>query len=170
MEQRGNTTPRSDEERLSWDEYFMGVALLSADRSADPSTQVGACIVTPKNKIIGTGYNGPARGIDKESIPWDREAEDILETKYPYLMHAERNAILNSTQSTEGCKIYVYLFPCNECALEIIQSGINEVIYISDKHKDLDDFRAAKPMLDTAEIKCRRFESKRKNLVISLDE
>ena len=118
---------------ISWDEYFMGVAILAGMRSKDPSTQVGACIVDNDNKILSQGYNGLPRGCSDDEFPWDREG-DMLETKYPYVVHAELNAILNSRgTSLVGSKIYVALFPCNECAKAIIQSGIKEVVYLSDK-------------------------------------
>ncbi|HHX36815.1 MAG TPA: dCMP deaminase family protein, partial [Clostridiaceae bacterium] len=119
---------------ISWDEYFMGVALLAAKRSKDPNTQVGACIVNPEKRIISTGYNGFPSGISDDDFPWNREGE-FLDTKYPYVCHAELNAILNQPgTSLAGCSIYVALFPCNECAKAIIQAGIKEVVYLSDKY------------------------------------
>ncbi|MGL5098699.1 MAG: deoxycytidylate deaminase, partial [Fusobacteriaceae bacterium] len=98
---------------INWDEYFMGIAILSGKRSKDPNTQVGACIVNSENKIVGVGYNGFPHGCSDDEFPWDREGE-FLETKYPYVCHAELNAIMNSIKSTKGCKIYVGLFPCHE--------------------------------------------------------
>ena len=129
-----DTSKRTD--YLTWDEYFMAVALLSAERSKDPSTQVGACIATDQNKIVGVGYNGFPIGCSDDELPWDRQG-DFLSTKYPYVCHAELNAVLNSI-STDliGCRIYVGLFPCNECTKVIIQSGIEEIIYLSDKYRD----------------------------------
>ncbi|MFI3324563.1 MAG: dCMP deaminase family protein [Clostridia bacterium] len=136
---------------LSWDEYFMGVAMLAAGRSKDPSTQVGACIVDQRNVIISTGYNGFPMGCSDDEFPWDREGED---TKYPFVVHAELNAILNAHGKTlENAKIYVALFPCNECAKAIIQSGIKEVVYVSDKYAETDIVKASKRMLNAASVK-----------------
>ncbi len=155
---------------ISWDEYFMGVALLSAKRSKDPSTQVGACIVSDKNKIVGAGYNGLPMGCDDDEFPWEKQGE-FLDTKYPYICHAELNAILNNIgMDLKGCKIYTALFPCNECSKAIIQSGITEVIYLSDKYNGTDIFKASRIMLDKAAVKYRKVESKLINLVLSFDE
>ena len=123
------------EQYLSWDDYFMGLALLSGKRSKDPNTQVGACIVTPQNRIASVGYNGFPMGCSDDEFPWEREGEEI-KTKYPYVVHAELNAILNSKADLNGCSIYVSLFPCNECAKAIIQSGIKKVVYLSNKYAD----------------------------------
>ncbi len=136
---------------LSWDEYFMSVAHLSALRSKDPNTQVGACIVNSDKRIVGLGYNGFPRGCDDDSYPWDREG-DFLDTKYPFVVHAELNAILNSIQSLKGCTIYVSLFPCNECAKAIIQSGIKCVVYESDKYDGTDGNIASKKMFRDAGV------------------
>jgi len=136
---------------ISWDDYFMGVALLSAKRSKDPSTQVGACIVNKENKIVGTGYNGFPIGCSDDVLPWAREGP-ALETKYFYVCHAELNAILNSSTNLKGCRIYVPLAPCGECAKAIIQSGIKEVIYMSDKYADVDLFKASKIMFDESGV------------------
>ena len=137
---------------LSWDEYFMGIAMLSGKRSKDPSTQVGACIVDQKKRIVGTGYNGAPRGIHDKDFPWSREGS-FLETKYAFVCHAELNAILNSTkESLDGCTLYVALFPCNECAKAIVQSGIKKVVYLSDKYKDVDAFKAGRMILEMAGI------------------
>ena len=136
---------------LSWDEYFMSVAHLSALRSKDPNTQVGACIVNSDKRIVGLGYNGFPRGCDDDSYPWDREG-DFLDTKYPFVFHAELNAILNSIQSLKGCTIYVSLFPCNECAKAIIQSGIKCVVYESDKYDGTDGNIASKKMFRDAGV------------------
>ncbi len=145
-----NVSKRQD--YISWDEYFMGVSILSGKRSKDPSTQVGACIVDNDKKIIATGYNGAPRGIDDEDFPWAREG-DFLETKYAYVCHAELNAILNSTrENLNNCTIYVALFPCNECAKAIIQSGIKKVVYLSDKYMDVPAFIASRRILDMAKI------------------
>ena len=155
---------------ISWDEYFMGVALLSAKRSKDPSTQVGACIVSNKNKIVGAGYNGLPIGCDDDDFPWEKTGE-FLDTKYPYICHAELNAILNNIgMDLKGCKIYTALFPCNECSKAIIQSGITEVIYLSDKYEGNDFFKASKIMLDKAGVKYRKVETKLMNLVLSFNE
>lgn len=142
---------------LNWDEYFMSVANLCGLRSKDPSTQVGACIVSQDNKILGTGYNGFPTGCSDDDLPWSREGE-FLDTKYAYVVHAELNAILNSTTSLNGAKIYVNLFPCNECAKAIIQSGIKEILYVSDKYSNLDSTIASKKMLDMAGVKYRKME------------
>ena len=133
-------------EHLSWDEYFMGVAKLSALRSKDPNTQVGACIVSDDNRILSIGYNGAPNGFDDKYFPWDREGNN-LDTKYFYVCHAEMNAILNfrgTKKDLENAKIYVDLFPCNECAKLIIQSGIKKVIYLSDKYNGTDGNVASK--------------------------
>lgn len=160
-----NITKRTD--YLSWDEYFMAVALLSAERSKDPSTQVGACIANSQNKIVGVGYNGFPIGCSDDELPWARSG-DFLSTKYPYVCHAELNAVLNaiSTDLT-GCRIYVGLFPCNECTKVIIQSGIKEIIYLSDKYKNSDQVKASKRMLDMApKMSYRQFIPKRTDIHI----
>ena len=155
---------------ISWDEYFMGIALLSAERSKDPSTQVGACIVSENNKILSTGYNGMPIGCNDDEMPWEREAEKPNDTKYPFVCHAELNAILNSPSliDNKNAKIYVALFPCNECAKAIIQSGIKELIYACDKYAQTDAVIASKMMLDRAGVKYRKYESKGKKLTLSL--
>lgn len=140
---------------LAWDTYFMGVAALSAQRSKDPSTQVGACIVNPKNHIVGIGYNGLPNGLSDDLYPWDKEGA-FLDTKYPYVVHAEPNAILNATVSLEDASMYVTLFPCHECAKLIIQSGIKTLIYGSDKYQDKDSFKASKRMLSDAGVVIRQ--------------
>lgn len=155
---------------ISWDEYFMGIALLSAKRSKDPSTQVGACIVNTQNKIVGAGYNGLPIGCHDDDFPWGKTGEH-LQTKYPYVCHAELNAILNNIGiSLHGCRIYTALFPCNECAKAIIQSGIQEVVYLSDKYSGNDLFIASKRMLDTAGIKLRKVETTIHAIELSFDE
>jgi dCMP deaminase len=143
---------------ISWDEYFMGIALLSAKRSKDPNTQVGACIVNQFNKIVGIGYNGFPTGCPDDFLPWVREAENVNETKYPYVVHAEANAILNSTKDLHGARIYVALFPCNECTKLIIQSGIKEIVYMSDKYRESDSVKASKKMLDLAGVKTKQIK------------
>jgi dCMP deaminase len=155
---------------ISWDEYFMGVALLSAKRSKDPATQVGACIVNTKNKIVGAGYNGLPAGCDDNEFPWDKQG-DFLQTKYPYVCHAELNAILNNIgMDLHGCRIYTALFPCNECAKAIIQSGITEVIYLSDKYDGSDTSVASKRMLDTAGVSYRKVEAQISKIELSFEE
>ena len=157
------------EDYISWDEYFMGVAILAGKRSKDPNTQVGACIVDNDNKILSQGYNGLPSGCSDDEFPWSREG-DTLETKYPYVVHAELNAILNSRgRDLSGSKIYVDLFPCNECAKAIIQSGIKEVVYLSDKYKDTDIVKASKRMLTAAKVKLTKLEPKNKSITISFD-
>jgi dCMP deaminase len=155
---------------ISWDEYFMGVALLSAQRSKDPSTQVGACIVNDKNKIVGAGYNGLPIGCGDDEFPWEKQGE-YLQTKYPYICHAELNAILNNIgMDLKGCKIYTALFPCNECAKAIIQSGISEVIYLSDKYAGTDTAKASRLMLDKAGVTTRKVIATVNNLLLSFNE
>lgn len=140
-------------EYISWEEYFMGVALLAAMRSKDPNTQVGACIVDSENRILSTGYNGFPSGCSDDEYPWDREGK-FTETKYPFVVHAELNAILNARgKNLTGAKIYVALFPCNECAKAIIQSGIKEIVYLSDKYANTDNTITSKRMLKSAGVK-----------------
>ncbi|MCR4888652.1 MAG: dCMP deaminase family protein [Ruminococcus sp.] len=129
---------------ITWDEYFMGIAMLSAERSKDNSTQVGACIVNGEHKIVAVGYNGMPTGCDDDDMPWERDGESTLDTKYPYVCHAELNAVLNSNSaSLDGCTLYVTLFPCNECAKAIIQSGIKRVVYYSNKYQGTDSVSAS---------------------------
>ncbi|MDI9495208.1 MAG: dCMP deaminase family protein [Bacillota bacterium] len=146
------------ENYISWDDYFMGLALLSSLRSKDPSSQVGACIVDSKtNRILSVGYNGLPKHCSDDEYPWIKEGE-ALETKYPYVVHAELNAILNNRGvSLEGSKLYTTLFPCNECAKAIIQSGIKEVVYLSDKHHESSEVKASKKMLTSAGISFNQF-------------
>ena len=139
---------------ISWDEYFMGIAMLAAKRSKDPNTQVGACIVSQDNIIISTGYNGMPKGCSDDEFPWDRKGENEAATKYPYVVHAELNAILNANgRDLRGSRIYVALFPCNECAKAIIQSGIREVVYLSDKYNDTMLNLVSKRMLQAGGVK-----------------
>lgn len=139
---------------INWDEYFMGIAMLAAKRSKDPSTQVGACIVSQDNIIISIGYNGMPKGCSDDEFPWDRTGE---ETKYPYVVHAELNAILNASgRDLRGSRLYVALFPCNECAKAIIQSGVKEVLYLSDKYANTPATLASKRMLAAAGVKTTR--------------
>ena len=143
-------------EYLDWDEAFMLMSDLIAKRSKDPSTQVGACIVNEQNVIVGLGYNGFPRGCHDDKLPWCREGE-TLETKYAYVVHAEANAIMNANGSVRDCRLYVSLFPCNECAKAIIQGGIKEVIYTSDKYADMDIFKAARKMFEVSGVKLRQY-------------
>lgn len=153
---------------ISWDEYFMGVASLSAKRSKDPNTKVGACIVNSKNRIVGIGYNGLPCGCSDSLFPWENSKDlDMLDTKYPYVVHAEANAILNSTGSLDGNTLYVTLFPCNECAKLIIQSGIKKVIYMSDKYKESKGNEASRRMFDAAGINYMKLGKK---LVVTICE
>ena len=138
---------------INWDEYFMGIAMLAAMRSKDPNTQVGACIVSEDNIIFSTGYNGMPKGCSDDEFPWERDGQQDM-TKYPYVVHAELNAILNANgRDLRGSRIYVALFPCNECAKAIIQSGIKEVLYLSDKYKDTMLNLVSKRMLEAAGVR-----------------
>ena len=160
------TTKRQD--YISWDEYFMGIALLSGMRSKDPNTQVGACIVSQDHKILSMGYNGFPNGIEDDEFPWERDGEEY-DTKYPYVTHSELNAILNYRGgSLEGATIYVTLFPCNECAKALIQAGIREVVYDSDKYDGTPSVLASKRMLSAAGVKVRRYEKTRRTISFEL--
>ena len=157
------------QEYLSWDDYFMAVALLSGKRSKDPSTQVGACIVNKNNVIESIGYNGLPKGCSDDEFPWEKEGE-MLNTKYPFVVHAELNAILNAKgKDLSGCKIYVALFPCNECAKAIIQSGISEVVYLSDKYANTDSVKASKMMFKCAGVELRQLVPSYKEINLSLN-
>lgn len=157
------------ENNISWAEYFMGIALLSAERSKDPSSQVGACIVSEDNKILSMGYNGTPRGIDDNDFNWNREG-DHFDTKYPRVVHAEPNAILNYSGDTnllKGATLYVTLFPCNECAKFIAQTGIKRIIYLSDKYADTDSVRVSKEILTLCNIRYEQFLPIRKTIELS---
>ncbi|MFH0853147.1 MAG: dCMP deaminase family protein [bacterium] len=147
------------EDYISWDECFMRIARVISQRSKDPSTQAGAVIVDKNNIIVGLGYNGWPRGIHDDDLPWEREG-GFLDTKYAYVVHAEENAINNSNTRTKDCKIYTTLFPCNECAKTIIQNGITEIIYESDKYHDEEIWVASRKMFDLAGVKYHQYESK----------
>jgi len=148
---------------ITWDEYFMGLALLSARRSKDPNTQVGACIVNQNNRIMSIGYNGPPAGCSDDEFPWDSD-------KYAYVAHAELNAILNNGgRDLSGCKIYVALFPCNECAKAIIQSGIREVLFLSDKYADKPQFIASRRLFNAAGVTLTQLDLDRKTITINFD-
>ena len=156
---------------LNWDEYFMGIAKLTAGRSKDPNTQVGAVIVSENNRVLSTGYNGTPNGFNDDDFPWGRDGNP-LETKYMFVCHAEANAIDNFRgykKDFENARIYVDLFPCNECAKKIIQSGIKEVVYLSDKYADSDSTKASKLLFDTCGVRYRMLEEvHQKELQISL--
>ena len=139
-------------ERLCWDDHHMLLAQVTAQRSPDPNTQVGACIVNKNNKVLGVGYNGTPKGIHPSHIPWERENEDPLLTKYPYIVHAEKNAIFNATESVEGARVFVTMYPCENCAKDIIQAGIKEVIYLTNPYKDIWWTKAAAEMFDMVDI------------------
>ena len=153
-------------DNLTWDEYFMGIAALSAKRSKDPSTQVGACIVDADNKVVSIGYNGMPRLVDESELSWNHG--EGLDSKYLYVCHAEFNAILNTRNGAalNGCKIYVTLFPCNECSKAIIQTGIKEIIYLDDKYPDSIESQASRKMLNLAGVKYRRYQGRRLDFVL----
>ena len=154
---------------ISWDDYFMGVAMLASERSKDPSTQVGACIVDENNRILSTGYNGFPQGCSDEEFPWNRD-DSNGETKYKFVVHAELNAILNAGgKSLVGSRVFVTLFPCHECAKAIIQTGVKEVIYLSDKYDGTDSENASKRMLDAAGIKYTRIKPTKSQLVLNFN-
>ena len=155
---------------ISWDEYFMGVALLAAQRSKDPSTQVGACIVDSSKRILSTGYNGFPHGCSDDDFPWNRD-DAKGETKYQFVVHAELNAILNASgKNLQGSTVYVALFPCNECAKAIIQSGITEVVYLSDKYHDTPSTIASRRMLNAAGVKLTKLNPTKAQLVLNFTE
>jgi len=161
---------------LSWDDYFMAVAFLSAQRSKDPHTQVGACIVNKSKKIVGIGYNGFPWGCSDDALPWakqslvEAEGGSVLDSKAPYVCHAELNAILNkNAEKLTGCRLYVALFPCNECAKLIIQSGVREVVYFSDKYHHKWPYIASRRMLDMAGVKHWQHIPEKKQIVIDFD-
>jgi len=155
---------------ICWDDYFMATAFLSAMRSKDPATQVGAVIVNDQKRIVGIGYNGMPRGCSDDKLPWGKQDRDPLNTKYMYVCHAEMNAILNRNAATvENCHIYVALFPCNECAKMIIQSGIKEIIYYSDKHEEKNSTKASKIFLDMAGVKYRQHRPASRQISIDFE-
>lgn len=154
---------------LKWDAYFMGIALLSAERSKDPSTSVGACIVSQDNKILSVGYNGMPRGCSDNEYPWERRADSDLDTKYLYVCHAELNAILNYTGTNMlHAKIYTTLFPCNECTKALIQAGISEVIYLDDKYADTSSVIAAKRMMKSSGVIYSKYQPAGKIITLEL--
>lgn len=165
------------EDYLSWDEYFMGIAILTAQRSKDPNTRVGACIVSPDNRVLSIGYNGAPNGFPDELVPWDvREAERLSDTKYPYSCHSELNAILNfrgNMRELQGARIYVHFFPCVDCTKAIVQAGIREVIYLHDfKHASLGvDTNASIKIFETCGVTCRKFQpTKHKEITLNLED
>ncbi len=154
---------------INWDDYFMGVALLAAKRSKDPNTQVGACIVDEDNRILSTGYNGFPQGCSDEEFPWNRD-ESKGETKYNFVVHAELNAILNSRgKSLVGSRVFVSLFPCHECAKAIIQTGVKEVVYLSDKYNGTASDNASKRMLSAAGVKMTQIKPTKSRLVLNFN-
>ena len=156
------------EDYISWDEYFTGIAMLSGMRSKDPNTQVGACIVDKNNRILSVGYNGFPNGCDDDLFPWAREG-DVLNTKYAFVAHSELNAILNYRGGNlEGARIYVSLFPCNECAKAIIQAGIKTVVYDSDKYSSSASTRASKKMFDAAGVRYYQYQRSGRNIQITI--
>ncbi|MDD3341818.1 MAG: dCMP deaminase family protein [Bacilli bacterium] len=155
------------ENYISWDAYFMGLAVLSAQRSKDPSSQVGACIVNEKHKILAMGYNGTPTGISDEQMPWERTGS-FLESKYAYVCHAELNAILNATANIEGSTLYTTLFPCNECAKAIIQKGIKKVIYKEDKYAEADSVKVSKKLLTMCHIAYEMYEPEGKSITLEI--
>uniref|UniRef100_A0A8C5Q6F1 dCMP deaminase n=1 Tax=Leptobrachium leishanense TaxID=445787 RepID=A0A8C5Q6F1_9ANUR len=188
----GDELSQKREDYIEWCEYFMAVAFLAAQRSKDPNSQVGACIVNSENKIVGIGYNGMPNGCHDDVLPWGRTAQNKLDTKYPYeknlsdvlwvfgwnqlwpfyesVCHAELNAIMNKNSAdVKNCDMYVALFPCNECAKLIIQAGIKEVIFMSDKYHDSPEMQASRYMFDLSGVKYTKFVPKRKKIVIDFD-
>lgn len=151
-----NTMTSKRHDYLIWDECFMQMAFLIAQRSKDPSTQAGAVIIDQYNVVIGLGYNGFPRGCSDDVFSWEREGS-FLDTKYPYVVHGEENAIYNANKAVTGCKLYCTLFPCNECTKTIIQTGITEVIYASDKYHDQEAWVAARKMFDAAGVRTRQY-------------
>lgn len=157
------------ENYISWDEYFMGIAMLSAQRSKDASTQVGACIVNEEKKIVAVGYNGMPTGCNDDDMPWERTGATSLDTKYPFVCHAELNAILNrNTASLKNATLYVTLFPCNECAKAIIQSGIKKVVYAENKYADTEGVKASELMFEKCGVETVQYTKSGKTLNINL--
>lgn len=155
------------EDYITWDEYFMGIAILSSQRSKDPNSQVGACIVNDEMRILSIGYNGAPKGLSDDDMPWEREGA-FVDTKYAYVCHSELNAILNYAGNLKDTTLYVTLFPCNECAKVLAQKGIKEVIYLSDKYSGTDSDIVSKKILDAAGIKYRKYEPTNKEIIINL--
>ncbi|XP_014681155.1 PREDICTED: deoxycytidylate deaminase-like [Priapulus caudatus] len=163
--------PRKRTEYIEWPDYFMAVAFLSAQRSKDPSTQVGACIVNPDNKIVGIGYNGMPNGCPDDDLPWGKDSEDWLDRKYPYVCHAEMNAIMNKNSAdVKGCTMYVAMFPCNECAKLIIQAGIRDVVYYSDKNRCKPEYVASQRLFTMTGVTVRQYKPSRNRIVIDFSD
>ena len=145
---------------ISWDEFFMRVAVAAAMRSKDPNTQVGACIAGMDHRILSVGYNGTPTGLDDEDFPWET-TDDPLTDKHNYVLHAEANAILNfrgSLKELAGATVYVTLFPCKECAKMLVQAGIGEVVYLGDKYHDTQDAVISRSVLDRCGVSYRQIE------------
>lgn len=156
---------------ITWDEYFMGLAIMASKRSKDPSTQVGACIVDGDNNILSLGYNGAPIGYPDDEFPWERKAEDVTNTKYPYVCHSELNAILNAARlgvKLKGGTLYVTLFPCNECTKALIQAGIKKVVYLDDKYHDDPMTCASRKMLAKTGVEFIKYTPSKKELTILL--
>lgn len=155
---------------ISWDEYFIALCSLSSQRSKDPSTKVGACIVDNNNHIIGIGYNGFPKGCDDSELPWTKKAKTWLDNKYPYVVHAEVNAIMNSNPIPDksNTRLYTTLFPCNECVKLIIQSGIKKIIYVDDKNINTDSAIASRKMLDLANVSYTKYKSSKKLITLNV--
>ena len=157
-------------DHIEWGEYFMAVAMLSSRRSKDPSTQVGACIVNNEKRIVGIGYNGMPMGCSDDELPWGKSNEDWLQTKYPYVCHAELNAIMNKNSAeVKNCTMYTVLFPCNECAKLIIQAGIRKIVFLSDKNAHKKEYEASRKMLEMAGISCEMFKTERSEIKLSFN-
>lgn len=154
---------------IGWDEYFMGIAMLSAERSKDNSTQVGACIVNSDNKIVSVGYNGMPTGCNDDEMPWERKADSPLDTKYPFVCHAELNAILNrNAANLKDCTLYVTLFPCNECAKAIIQSGIKRVVYYSNKYDGTESVTSSQFLFRKCGISVEQYTKSNKTITLEM--
>jgi len=169
IEPKSNNQKKTD--YLDWDEYFMALAFLAAKRSKDPITQVGACIVDKDKRIVSLGYNGMPKGCSDDEFPWGKKTANKLESKFLYVCHAEVNAILNkNSMDVKGCTMYVGLFPCNECAKMIIQSGVETIVYMSDKHAHKIQTQASKKMLDSAGVEYRQYIPKNEHIVINFQD
>lgn len=158
-----------DNDRLCWNDYFMGLAIMASMRSPDPHTKVGAVLVNQKNKIISTGYNGLPKKISSTNINWARVGNE-LDTKYPFVLHAEDNAIQNANENLENATLFVSLYPCNDCAKKIIQKGITRVWYLKNPYKDTWQVKAAEMMFNWADLKVEKFEAKKDIITINLKE
>ena len=150
----------------------MGVALLASKRSKDPSTQVGAIIVSTDNRIVATGWNGMPKSQSKFDndvlLPWGKDSSCNLENKYMYVVHAEPNAIFHASESVRGCTMYITWFPCSECAKAIIQAGISKIVYLNEHTTDRyrESMEAAKIMFKLAEVVCEKYAQKKVSIRI----